>query len=324
MVKIFTWHVHGSYLFYLSQGPFKIYIPVTESRREPGYHGRGSTFPFGDNVVEVPIAEVPSLDFDVVLFQADENYFTDQYEVLSEAQRRLPQIYLEHDTPRQHPTNEKHLVTDPAVTLVHVTHYNRLMWDNNGLPAQVIEHGVTVPENIPYSGEIPRGLVIINNLSKRGRTLGADIFLKLREKVPLDLIGMGTEDMGLGEVLHPRLPAFLSKYRFYFHPARYTSLGLSVIEAMMLGVPVAGLATTELPTVLTNGATGFVHNDLDYLAAQMHAMIADRELAARIGQAGREVALKKFHITRFAQDWERLCREVIRKHKTQAGQLAAG
>src|SRR5690606_24614252 len=53
-LRIFTWHIHGSYLYYLSQGGFELYIPVREDRTE-GYYGRGETFPFGANVHEVAI-----------------------------------------------------------------------------------------------------------------------------------------------------------------------------------------------------------------------------------------------------------------------------
>ncbi|WP_235904258.1 hypothetical protein [Arcticibacter tournemirensis] len=42
-LKIITWHIHGSYLYYLSQGNYDLYIPVKDDRSE-GYYGRGETF----------------------------------------------------------------------------------------------------------------------------------------------------------------------------------------------------------------------------------------------------------------------------------------
>ena len=53
----------------------------------------------------------------------------------------------------------------------------------------------------------------------------------------------------------------MAAYRFYFHPVRYTSLGLSLCEAMTVGLPVVGLATTELPTIIDHGVNGFVDTD---------------------------------------------------------------
>jgi glycosyltransferase involved in cell wall biosynthesis len=131
--------------------------------------------------------------------------------------------------------------------------------------------------------------------------------------VPLDLVGMGTEDIGLGEVLHPQLPIFQSQYRFFFNPIRYTSLGLAVCEAMMMGIPVVGLATTELSAVIDNGYSGFIHTDIDFLIDKMNLLLEDAELAREIGQNGRETAMARFNIKRFTNDWEQLFEEVIDK-----------
>ena len=52
-LKIFTWHVHGNYLYYLSQCELEFYIPVAADRRA-GYGGRGETFPFGRTSTKCP------------------------------------------------------------------------------------------------------------------------------------------------------------------------------------------------------------------------------------------------------------------------------
>ncbi|WP_200864719.1 glycosyltransferase [Arcticibacter svalbardensis] len=307
--QLFTWHIHGSYLYYLSQGNYDIYIPVKEEQSE-GYYGRGETFPFGDNIHEVHINDIPQLDLDCIIYQTNTNYLKDQYEILSEDQRALPKVYIEHDPPRVHPTDTKHVVNDPDVLLVHVTHFNRLMWDNNGITTKVIEHGVTVPE-IPYTGEIEKGIVVINNLPSRGRLLGLDIFMEVRKHIPLDLIGMNTGELGLGEVLHPQLPEFISKYRFFFNPIRYTSHGLAVCEAMMLGIPVIGMATTEMPTVITNDVNGFIHTDISVLVDKMKTLLVDKQQAIQLGIEGRKTALRRYNIQRFVQDWEETVAQVI-------------
>jgi glycosyltransferase involved in cell wall biosynthesis len=234
----------------------------------------------------------------------------DQFEIFSEAQRQLPKVYLEHDPPQEIPTDTRHVVDDPLVTLVHVTHFNKLMWDNGRTSVTVIDHGIT-PATVEYSGKLDRGIVIINNLKERGRRLGFDIYEQVRERVPLDLIGMDTKKVGgLGEILHPDLPAFISQYRFFFNPIRYTSLGLAVLEAMMIGVPVVGLATTELVTVIKNNVSGFIHTDVEYLIERMNVLIANRSLAESVGAKGREVATQRFNIQRFVNDWENLFERV--------------
>lgn len=96
-----------------------------------------------------------------------------------------------------------------------------------------------------------------------------------------------------------------------FNPIRYTSLGLAVIEAMMIGLPVAGLATTEMTTVIRDGHSGILHTNIDYLIEAMKKLLADREFAMRIGAEGKHVALERFNIERFTRNWYRLLGELI-------------
>src|SRR5579871_6346516 len=260
-IRVLTWHVHGNYLLYLSQARVEFLLP-TKPGRHAGYGGRGTTFPFGPNVLDVPAGQVKDSRFDCVLFQTRRNYEQDQYEILSEAQRRLPRIYLEHDTPRASPIDERHPFDDPNGLLVHVTPFNALMWDAGRTPTRVIDHGVFVPASARYTGELARGIVVVNHLRDRGRLAGADVFERVRLEVPLDLVGMDAESLGgPGEVFPPDLPAFEARYRFFFHPIRWTSLGLALLEAMAVGLPVVGLAATELVTVIENGVSGFLDTD---------------------------------------------------------------
>src|SRR5690606_35441023 len=151
-IRVLTWHVHGSYLYYLSQAPVELYV-LSKPDRGPGYAGRYGHFPWGANVHDMPVAELPGKRFDCVLFQARQHYLEDRYTILTDAQRRLPQIYLEHDPPRESPFDTPHPVDDPDVLLVHVTHFNRLMWHSRRTPTCVVPHGVMVPDGVRYRGE---------------------------------------------------------------------------------------------------------------------------------------------------------------------------
>ena len=301
-LKILTWHTHGAYLYYLSQSPHDFYV-LSKPGRPAGYGGRCGHMPWGDNVHDLPVSEAKRQPLDLILFQDDPQYQEDQYEFLSPAQQRLPKIYLEHDPPRQQPVNTRHIVTDENVLLVHCTAFNRLMWDSSRVPTRVIEHGVIAPK-ASYSGELERGLVVINNIVTRGRRLGFDLFQAARKEVPLDLVGMGAEDAGgLGEIQHAELPAFAARYRLFFNPIRYTSLGLAVIEAMMIGMPIVALATTEMPTVVRHGQSGLLHTDVRVLVEGMKALLGDPGEARRLGREAQRTAHERFSIERFAAEW---------------------
>jgi glycosyltransferase involved in cell wall biosynthesis len=305
-LKILTWHTHGSYLLYLTQAPHDFYV-LSQPGRPPGYAGRSGHLPWGPNVHDLPADEARRQHFDCILFQDDAQYLEDRFQFLSPAQHRLPKIYLEHDPPRRNPVNERHPVDDPDTLLVHVTHFNRLMWDSGRTPTRVIDHGVIDPGH-RFTGELEKGIVIVNNLRSRGRRLGWDVYEELSAQVPLDLAGMGPD--GIGEVLHAELPAFAARYRFLFNPIRWTSMGLGVIESMMAGLPVVALATTEMSTVIRDGVNGFLDTDPSRLRRCMEDLLKDPDAAAELGRAARRTALERFGIPRFVADWNAVFAEV--------------
>ena len=309
-LKILTWHTHGSYLYYLSHAPHDFYV-ISKPGRPAGYGGRCGNLRWGDNVHDQPAASLKGRHFDCVLYQDDAQYLEDRHQLLDDAQQRLPAIYIEHDPPREHPTDSRHLVNDPSMMLVHVTAFNALMWDSGSTPVRIIEHGAPLPEQM-WTGELERGIVVINHLSQRGRRLGVDIFMQAREIVPLDLLGMDSEALGgLGEVPLAAMPSLCARYRFFFHPARYTSLGLAVIEAMMMGIPIVTLATTEMPTLIEHGVHGYLSTDPACLVEGMKNLLSDHGLAQHLSSNVRKQAQQRFGIGRFASDWDKLLREVV-------------
>lgn len=313
-LRVLTWHVHGNYLWYLSQAPHDFCI-ATLPGHPPGHAGRVGSLPWGDNVIEVDASRLAGERFDVVLYQSRREFEHDRLEFLSPAQRALPALYLEHDPPQQHPTATVHPAAGTGAHLVHVTPFNALMWDNGDAPVSVIEHGVLVPPGVRWSGERPEGIVVVNNLRKRGRRLGADVFEAVRRELPLRLVGMDSSSLGGdGEVPNLELTAHMARYRFFFNPIRYTSLGLALVEAMAIGMPVVALATTELPSVIRSGVNGFIDTRPERLLQAMRALLADRELARRWGDAARETAQERFGIDRFAADWDRLLQRVVDEH----------
>jgi hypothetical protein len=307
--RILLWHLHGSYLAALTRAEHDWFLPVTPERTG-GYGGRRPDLP--EWVREVPANDVRNLDLDLVLYQSEREYREDGPAILSAAQRRLPCIYLEHNVPSLVTGEAPHPVANTAALLVHVTRYNQLMWNAGSTRNTVIEHSVAIDPAIRATAEREAGAVLCNEMERRGRAVGLDIYQQVRASVPLDLMGIGSEAIGgIGDISYPHLHARLAEYRFLFSPMRATSLPLAVIEALTIGLPVVALATTEIPMVIEDGLTGFVSNDVDTLIRRMRQLLADRELALELGQNARELAMHRFGLDRFVNDWNCAIEDVL-------------
>ena len=197
------------------------------------------------------------------------------------------------------------------ITLVHVTHFNRLMWDNGIAPTEVVAHGIADPGDL-YTGELPAAATMINEPLRRNRIVGADLLPRLAADIPLDVFGLGTDDFagatggrvrGRGDLRAPHLHEELARRRVYVHTARWTSLGLSLLEAMHLGMPVVAVAATMVPLSVPSEA-GVVSADVDTLAGAIKTFVSDPEAARAAGKSARHFALRHFGIERFLRDWD--------------------
>ena len=119
-------------------------------------------------------------------------------------------------------------------------------------------------------------------------------------------LGSGIEDLP-----QDRLHTELARRRCYLHPIRWTSLGLSLIEAMHLGMPVVALATTEAVEAVPPGA-GIISTDPGVLRDALTRLMHDEAEAAALGKAAREAALHRYGLARFLGDWETVLSEVVR------------
>ena len=311
-MRVLTWHVHGSYLWYLAHVPVTWVLPVTPDRGV-GYGGRTPSFAWPDNVVEIPADRVADADLDLVLTQSRANWERDRHDLLGPRVDELPRLHLEHDPPPGWPNDALHPVQDEGAGLVHVTPFNDLMWDSGVTPTRVVDHGVVVPD-LPWTGGTAAAVTVVNNLYRRGRRLGPDVFDRVAAEVPVDLAGMngGSYRRWLGDLpldeLHRRLPA----YRCFFNPIRYTSMGLAVCEAMALGLPVVGLATTEMATAVRHGVNGYVETDPARLAGHLRRLLADPDEAAELSGGARTLARERFGLERFVRDWQAVLSERVR------------
>jgi hypothetical protein len=308
-VRVLLWHVHGSWTTGFVSGDHDYLVPVVADRGPDG-RGRARTWDWPDSVVELTPGELAGADFDVVLLQRPHELH-DLCERWTGRRpgRDVPAIYVEHNAPQGRIADMRHPAADRDDVLVcHVTHFNDLFWDCGTTATRVIEHGIVDP-GYRYTGELERAAVVINEARRRGRVTGTDLLERLG--VPHDLFGMDAAALGgIEDLQQDHLHTEMARRRCYVHPIRWTSLGLSLIEAMHLGMPVVALATTEAIEAVPPAA-GVVSTRVDVLAEAARDFLADPQAARDAGLAARAHALERFGLERFLTDWDDLLAEVM-------------
>ena len=317
-MRILMWHVHGSYTTTLVHGRHTYLLPVDRGRSRDGL-GRARTWDWPETAVEVTAEQCAGAPVDVVVLQRPEELhgLAERWLGGRRPGRDLPAVYLEHNAPQGRINDMRHPAADRSdLTLVHVTHYNDLLWDCGSTPTTVIEHGVIDP-GPRYTGAIARAAVVINEPVRRARVTGTDLLPRFARAAEIDLYGMGVRALDLpGVTAHENLPQEemheqLAQRRVYVHPIRWTSLGLSLLEAMHLGMPVVAVGTTEaFEAVPPEG--GVVSTNVDRLVRATRELIADPALARAHGEKARAAALARYGLARFLSDWDELFMEVTR------------
>jgi Glycosyl transferases group 1 len=309
-MRILLWHVHGAWTTAFVNGDHDYVVPVLSDRGPDGV-GIARTYHWPDGVTELPPGALRDEHFDVVLLQRPH-----ELEHLAEdwlgrrPGRDVPAVYVEHNAPQGRIAEMRHPVADrDDVVLVHVTHFNSLFWDSGSTRTRVIEHGIVDPGE-RYSGELARAAAVINEARRRARVTGTDLLDRFEAAAPVDLFGIDATSMGgVGDLPQDRMHSELARRRVYVHPIRWTSLGLSLLEAMHLGMPVVALGTTEVHEAVPPQA-GVVSTKVDVLVEAMRRLVRDREEAAERGRAAREVALERYGLARFLTNWDELLAEV--------------
>jgi hypothetical protein len=310
-MRILLWHVHGAWTTSFVHGSHDYVVPVLPDRGPDGV-GIARTYAWPDSVTELAPEALGDEHFDAVVLQRPH-----ELEHLAERWlgrrpgRDVPAVYVEHNAPQGRINEMRHPAADrPDLLLVHVTHFNALFWDAGTTPSRVIEHGIVDPGE-RYTGELPRAAVVINEARRRARVTGTDLLARFEQAAPVDVFGMDAAAVGgIEDLAQDDLHTEMARRRVYVHPIRWTSLGLSLLEAMHLGMPVVALGTTEVHEAVPEQA-GVVSTKVDVLAGAVRRLVEDPQEARERGHAARVAALERYGLERFLKDWDDVLEEVV-------------
>lgn len=162
-------------------------------------------------------------------------------------------------------------------------------------------------------------LTVAQSMKKRGNYCNFNVFLEATQNFPRFLFGPGNEDTGLdgGLLSYDDLKQAYRDYRVYFYTGTYpASYTLNFMEAMMTGIPIVAIGpkladigvfnmqTYEVHKIIENGKNGFCSDDIAELRGNTDYLLSHPDEAKRLGDAGRETAIKLFGKDTIKDQWD--------------------
>lgn len=174
-----------------------------------------------------------------------------------------------------------------------------------------------------WNGRIERVINFTQSLMGRRDFCHYDEIMQSTEGFNRVIYGTGNEDLGAlngGELPFEMQKQAMRDNRVYIYggtwPASYT---LSLIEAMMTGIPVVAigkdLAQTErfelfdfyeVHEIIHDSVSGFVSDDMTKMRESIDKLFKDNALARKISEASRTRAIDLFGKTTIRNQWEEL------------------
>ncbi|MFH1547074.1 MAG: glycosyltransferase [bacterium] len=175
-----------------------------------------------------------------------------------------------------------------------------------------------------WNGDKEQVITFSQSMQQRGTHCNYALFNEVTKLFSRKLFGPGNNQpgFGIGKVPYEQLKQEMRDSRVYFytgtHPASYT---LNFIEAWMTGIPIVAIGPEhgnaaylrnhdlyEIPDLIQNGVNGFISDDPGFLHKKIKQLLADKDLATRIGNAGRKEAVRHFNSDMIGNAWKAFLR----------------
>ena len=108
----------------------------------------------------------------------------------------------------------------------------------------------------------------------------------------------------------------ISQGDIFVFPSAYEGFGLSLAEAMSMGIPAIGYKNcSAVNELIKNGINGFLCDDgVDDLAHKMEKLMSDQTLRVQMGQAARE-SMRQYAPKVIWDTWERVMKDCIKERR---------
>jgi glycosyltransferase involved in cell wall biosynthesis len=178
---------------------------------------------------------------------------------------------------------------------------------------RVIAMGVDGEVYKGYSGAKGGVLTIGGCLPRRPAEKGVDNLIAVDRKVDVTLMGPLNDGLrcSKGMVPYEQLLQMYRDFSVYFNPSPV--IGISVAEALMVGMPVVTFRTINLKDLIQDGRNGYVVDTAEQAVDRIRMLLANPGLRVAISAAARTTAIRVFGLGRFISEWNTLFNELVRK-----------
>jgi len=168
------------------------------------------------------------------------------------------------------------------------------------------------------------------------------VFDLVQRELParLTILGEGPEkglacelaaELGLSEKVRftstaKDVPAMMKSAHVKLLLSDYESFGLSALESLACGTPVAGYRSGGLPEVVAHGGTGLLGcvGDINGMALDIVSLLRDRDRWVKMSKRASAEASSRFSIERIIPEYEALYESVLRTEVDECGSPIGG
>lgn len=195
---------------------------------------------------------------------------------------------------------------------------------------EVVPNGVAL-DDAADPADVPHGGPVVLALGRAERTKGFDLLLRAfaRADTPpgstlviggegtelsslralADALGLGRRVRFPGRLARPEVAGWLRAADVFVVPSRIEAFGIVVLEAWRSGTALVATTHGGPAEIVTDGVDGLLVDplDVDVLADALSRLLHDRELAGRLGEAGRR-SVERYTWARTTSAYEEIYR----------------
>lgn len=304
--KVLTAATHEGWQNMLGNVNADFYMISGEGMKQWDYHTRA--MPANHFMYNLPFNQMRlDIPFDLILCQ---NRLS-QYGIFQHISQRyhIPMIVLDHTEP---PPGVSKVQMDEIMSWrgdkhVFITEHNKRTW-NGKAEDVVIPHGIDIELFKGWEGTEDKGISIVNHFAQRDVFCGWNLWSQLASKLRIELVG---ENPGRSKSINdPKVMVqHINNAKYFLNTSQLSPCPLSLLEAASCGIPVVSTANQEVPKIFTHGVDALLSNKPEELLEYCQLMLTNKELAQKIGAAGRQTIIDKFGINKFVERWDSILRE---------------